>query len=213
VPLDGGTRGAPDAVQVPDRWHLWHNLGEAVERAVARYRQHLTVAVSASPQPAQVQTTNQDPAWPAAQRDGGIADRTRRRHAEVHRLLAAGRSQAAIGAELSLSRNTVRRFARATDPGEFLVRDWSTRTTGILHDYEPCLRERWNSGYTNATTLWQEIRARGYPGGYSTVRDHLTRFRGNAPMPAPAHRVAGQRSQRHQGLRQHIPPLSHAACE
>jgi len=33
--------------------------------------------------------------------------------------------------------------------------------------------------------LWQEIRARGYPGGYSSVRYYLARFRGNAPMPAP----------------------------
>jgi hypothetical protein len=35
-------------------------------------------------------------------------------------------------------------------------------------------------------TLWQEIRAPGYPGGYSSVRDYLARFRGNAPAPAPA---------------------------
>ena len=110
---DGGTRGALDAVQVADRWHLWHNLGEAVERAVARYRQHLTAALSASPPAAQDQATGQDPASPAAQRGGGIAGRTRRRHAEVHQLLAAGRSLAAIAAELGLSRNTVRRFARA----------------------------------------------------------------------------------------------------
>jgi len=38
----------------------------------------------------------------------------------------------------------------------------------------------------NATQLWQEIRARGYPGGYCGVRDYRARFRGNARVTAPA---------------------------
>ena len=38
------------------------------------------------------------------------------------------------------------------------------RRTSIRQDYEPYLRERWNSGCTNAAELWWEIRARGYPG-------------------------------------------------
>jgi hypothetical protein len=91
------------------------------------------------------------------------------------------RSQAAIAAGLGLSRNTVPRLARAAAPRRLLVFDYLPGTASILHDYEVYLRERWNSGCTNAIMPWREIRARPYPG----VRDHLARFPRKRPQARP----------------------------
>lgn len=44
---EGAAVGAPQAVQVADRWHLWHNMGEAAERAVAQHRRCLQVHAQA----------------------------------------------------------------------------------------------------------------------------------------------------------------------
>jgi transposase len=186
---DGGARGAPDAIQVADRWHLWHNLGEAVERSVARHRQYLQATATAQQAPASPGDALKDSPPPAvpgvSRRSDRVATRTRQRHAAICQLLAEGSSARAIAADLGLARNTVRRFARAADPEELLVHDGTGRRTSILATYEPYLRERWNAGCTDATALWRELRARGYPGSYSLVRDYLARFRGTTAMPAP----------------------------
>jgi transposase len=182
---DGGAQGAPDAVQVADRWHLWHNLGEAVERAVSRHREHLLAAVAAQTSDSGT-TAPEAAATPAGPRTGTIADRTRSRHADVHRMLADGRSFCEIAATLGLSRNTVRRFARAASPDELLVHDGTGRRASILDEHAPYLHERWNSGCTNAALLWQEIRARGYQGSTRQVRGYLARFRGTTAVPAAA---------------------------
>jgi transposase len=180
---DGGTRGAPQAIQVADRWHLWHNLAEAVERAVSRHRGHLAAAVQDPP--ASPACEPEPPPEPEPPRAGRVASRTRAHHAEVHRLLAEGRSQGQVIQELGLSRNTVRRFARAASPEELLVNDGTGKRPSILDEHDAYLRERWNAGVTNAARLHQELRSRGYPGGPRRVREYLARFRGTAAIPEP----------------------------
>jgi hypothetical protein len=56
----------------------------------------------------------------------------------------------------------------------------------MLDDHKPYLRERWNDGCTNAATLRQEIRDRGYQGSRRQVRHYLARFRVSPAMPASA---------------------------
>ena len=187
---DGAREGAPDAVQVADRWHLWHNLAEHAEKTVNRHRECVK---EPGPEP------EQDPAGDveallalqraAARRadDAPLAKRTRERWELVQALRAQGKGIKPITRETGLAKGTVRRFYRAAAVDELLAKARDGRPSQ-LDDYKEYLHQRWNQGCTGVRQLHAEIRQRGYPGSYSTLRDYLQPFRelGAAPPAAPA---------------------------
>ncbi|MFA1551971.1 ISL3 family transposase [Actinomadura chokoriensis] len=179
---EGIARGAPEAIQVADRWHIWRNLGDAVERAVARQRRHLHVLAEKAqvPEAPPARRTSQGPEG----RKDRVAVRTRQRHAAVHALLAQDLTIPQIADELQLSRNTVRRFARTADPGQLLVHNGTGKRTKDLQAYDSYLRTRWNQGCTNARRLHDELAALGYRGAITTVRQYLQPWRTGLPAPA-----------------------------
>jgi transposase len=181
---EGARQGAPDAVQVADRFHLVKNLGEVALRVLRRHAQLVQQvadpddngALSAPPRPDR-----------AASRD---RTRTlmRERFDAVQALAAEGMALSAIARALGLHRHTVQKYAGLTAAPE---RRHRTRAVRLLAPYEGYLVERWQSGCRNARALWREIAARGYPGKYRSVARLVAHLRTQeqaenaVPLPSP----------------------------
>ena len=191
---DGARCGAPQATQVADRWHIWHNLGEAVDKTVTAHHGCVRAGLAGPPPPpatpaAQQQSTTiaaqsaaAEPAQPDSDgmldvcgRERRLVVRTRQRYAAVQQLLADGHSLEAICRQLQLDRGTVRRFARAASVDELLVK--ATNRTGRLDGYTEHLDNRFRAGATDAVALHAEVRQLGFTGSVQTVRRYLRPLR------------------------------------
>ena len=183
---DGARQGAPDAVQVADRWHLWHNLCEHAEKTAARHRGCLAEPAGGPGDPG----GPEGPEAAAARQQAGydaLAAAVRERYQQVRALHAAGHGAAAIARHTGLPREAVRRYISADSPGE-LVSLLTSGPPSPLDPYKPYLGRQWAQGRRNATTLLAEIRAQGYQGSYRALAAYLRPFRkaGTLPPAAPA---------------------------
>jgi transposase len=199
---EGARAGAPDAIQVADRWHLWHNLAEYAGKTVAGHRGclkdqpgdaggHDAAGPAGSPEqepPGQAEAGQVPPDGflDACGRERRLVARTRERHAEIRGRLDAGESLSAISRATGLDRKTVQRFARAGSADELLGK--ATSRESKLDQFKPYLHQRWNEGVTDAAALHAELQQRGWAGSEQTVRRYVRPFRQApaAPDPAPA---------------------------
>jgi transposase len=160
-------QGAPQAVQVSDRWHLWHGLGAAVEKTVVA---HSTCWRSRPPGPARA-----------------IEERTRARHAAVHALLDQGASLLECARRLGWSLNTVKRYARAATAEQLQRPPRYGRT--LVEPYRNHLRRRMATEPGVAVThLLQEIRELGYSGSANLLVRYLAQGRADAERTSPSPR-------------------------
>lgn len=172
---EGARTGAPQAQHCADKWHVWHNLGEAVERLVSHHRVLLRDLVepepSPEPEPEPVPTSiGQEPSEPYPA--GKFLDRLRDTHAAVHAQVEQGLSLREVARRLGLGRNTVRKYARAASPEAMLHGQWQDRTSK-LDRYRPYLEQRIAEGCTNLASLHRELQERGACCAYSTLRDYV----------------------------------------
>jgi len=176
---EAARKGAPQAVQVADRWHLIQNLVEALERCLLRFRPALKVAAGVGdsilgPLPGSSGTT----LVPWQQRADAASQQKHasqvERYEQMRTLRDAGFTVLDIAQLVGATRPTVYRYLALGGPPERQRPHRSARR--VLAPYEPYLVQRWSEGCRNRSRLYREIRLQGYQHSARTVSLFLKRL-------------------------------------
>jgi transposase len=193
---DGIRRGAPEAVQVVDRFHLVHHLRQVLEAFLIDHRPALQAAavgtaMALTPPTGLVPVTpmyrgrrrSPKPAPPQAEQPPRHA-RWVAIYEAVRTLRARGTPIAIMARQLGISRPTVYAdLRRDTPPGpRRLQRPPSAR---VLTPYIPYLIRRWRESGADSRQLWREIQTLGYTHSARTVCRFITRLRRAADAGQP----------------------------
>jgi transposase len=222
---EGARQGAPDAIQVADRFHLMQNLRTAIEEILKQM-----VAVRQVAAEALAEQTNllQSTATTAIAGDETSVNsalplpdirrardpyRTRvqeqrraqrlARYEQVLGLHQAGALQQEIAERLNITRATVSRYLKATG---FPERAPYPRLESKLDPYHTYLSERWAAGETNGRHLWQELQEQGFTGSLMSVMRWAARQQLLSP-PDPSSRRGRNQQVRQAQPAQAVAPL------
>jgi transposase len=191
----GAREGAPQARQVADRFHLYKNLTEAVELALARCREAIRkqseeASRRAVPQAARkaltaskkaFSITTWKPTPDAYAERARLSRRAQRydRYQQVIALDAQGFEQAEIAHRVGLSRRTIQRWLQEETFPEVRRRK---KRRSIFDPYAAYVLRRWKEGCKNGSQLYREIAGKGYSGSEQTVHRFLRRLREQLPL-------------------------------
>lgn len=175
---EGAARGAPQAQQVADRWHLLKNLRETLERYLQRTHSTFTALrrALAAPDPCPPEVVEEERAdQPVAPLQAHPPSAHKRQCFEaVKRLLAEGRSVKQTAREVGVAIGTVRKYAQFEQHPGTAARPPRRQ---VVAPYQEWLTAQWAAGRCNAVTLHQDLRGQGYQGGYTAVREFCRRLR------------------------------------
>jgi transposase len=186
---EAARKGAPQAVQVIDRWHMIQNLVEALERCLLRFRPALKVAAGVGdailgPLPSSTEATLvpwQQRAEAASQQKHATKVE---RYEQMRTLRDAGFTVLDIAQLVGATRRTVYRYLALGGPPE---RQQPRRSKHrVLAPYEPYLIQRWAEGCRNRSRLFREIRLLGYQHSARTVSLFLKRLSNEQPSASTA---------------------------
>jgi transposase len=206
---DGIRRGAPQAVQVVDRFHLVQNLRQALEVFLSHHRPLLQAAAVGTalartppmgvlPGAPMYRGRRRNPK-PTPQEEAVRPPRHARWVAiyeAVRTLRVQGTPIATMARRLGISRPTVYAYLRRDIPPGPRRFQWRP-SARVLTPYLPYVIRRWRESGVDSMQLWREIQALGYRHSARTVGRFITRLRraADAGYPPEAQRSPYMRPQ------------------
>jgi transposase len=167
--------GAPQAIEVADRFHLVKNLTDALQLLVERSLGEMRTA-SQAPEPDQAEQVVSVEEWrppePANVQKARLARRSGRhaRYQQVVELQAQGMKSKEIAQRVGISERTIRSWLAA---GTFPEAKKRRKKQSSFEPFARSVLARWEAGERNGQTLWEEIKAQGYTGSSRTVYRYL----------------------------------------
>lgn len=146
--INGASKGAPQAIQIADRWHLLKNLGEAVNKLMTREYGKL----SQIPKQHNYQSVNTAPIHIIK---------------DMEELQSQGLSILAISKKLGMHRQTIKKYMNL----EFLPRRNYNNGMEYYFPYIKMRMEQEPKIYIKK--LWKELIEKGYNKSYSTFSESL----------------------------------------
>ncbi len=159
-------KGAPQARQVSDRWHLVKNLAACVSVQLTQSLTQLRRAEQAEAKTLDEQQPSPErqshPRTRAEQRaqHARQAERTAR-YEQMMALQRQGMKSIEIAAHMGMAPRTVREWL---DRGDIPYSGSRKPRTGLIDPYKTYLLERWQQGCRRGVQLERELRAKGYKG-------------------------------------------------
>lgn len=184
----GAQEGAPQAIQVADRFHLLMNLGDAAKRMFQSMGKNLRELftlynnVNPSTEPTleidELKSKSEDPAVTPA-RDINTNEENQYRFCKVKELFSQGYNIRAISRSLHIARNTIKKYIRM----DFLPKKTGSRSTNF-ESFQLFLLHESNRGKLY-TELYSAIVAKGFNGGYTQFCSNINElFKNNKIIPA-----------------------------
>jgi transposase len=178
----GAKRGAPEAQQIADRWHMLKNLSETMQSFFLRKQPQIKAAMQEpESSPAALEEGPTLLPWYTGQskrreeKSQQVHQERVQRYHQIHDLYAKQVDVANIARQVGLSRQGVYNYLHMQQlPERTRIRREGRPS---LDAYKPYLVQRWNEGCRSAQQMYREIKAQGYAGSDTAVGRFIAPWR------------------------------------